>query len=74
MAEPQTSGRNWVKALQKRGWELMRTKGSHHYMRHPDTGDLVSIPCHGNIPLRRSIVQKLERMTGLSPVEVKELS
>ena len=33
---PRVTGRQVLKALQRAGFVLIRTKGSHHFMRHAD--------------------------------------
>ena len=39
------TGRQALKALQRAGFLLIRTKGSHHFMRHPD-GRSTVVPVH----------------------------
>jgi predicted RNA binding protein YcfA (HicA-like mRNA interferase family) len=39
------SGRQVIKALQRAGFIPMRTKGSHHFLRHPD-GRKTVVPVH----------------------------
>jgi len=36
--------REFIKKLEKAGFELVRVKGSHHQFKHPDTGKLVTVP------------------------------
>lgn len=33
-----------IKMIQKDGWQLVRTKGSHHHFKHPDKKGIVTIP------------------------------
>ncbi|MBU2026717.1 MAG: type II toxin-antitoxin system HicA family toxin, partial [Proteobacteria bacterium] len=33
---PSVTGSQLIKALRKLGFEVIRTKGSHHFLRHPD--------------------------------------
>jgi predicted RNA binding protein YcfA (HicA-like mRNA interferase family) len=42
---PRISGKKLVVALQKAGFEVIRTKGSHHFLRHPD-GRSTVVPVH----------------------------
>ncbi|OGO51394.1 MAG: hypothetical protein A2148_11620 [Chloroflexi bacterium RBG_16_68_14] len=43
------TGRQLVRALERLGWRVDRTKGSHHIMRHPEfRRTTLSIPVHGN--------------------------
>jgi predicted RNA binding protein YcfA (HicA-like mRNA interferase family) len=39
------TGRQALKALQRAGFILIRTKGSHHFVRHPD-GRATVVPIH----------------------------
>jgi len=39
------TGRQALKALQKAGFKVIRAKGSHHFLRHPD-GRATVIPIH----------------------------
>jgi len=42
---PQITGREVVSALRKAGFEGVRIKGSHHFLRHPDGRGTV-VPVH----------------------------
>jgi predicted RNA binding protein YcfA (HicA-like mRNA interferase family) len=37
-----------LRKLKKAGFEVIRTKGSAHYLRHPRTGRFTSVHVHGN--------------------------
>ena len=43
---PSVDGRKFIKALRKAGFEVIRIKGSHHFLRHSD-GRATVIPVHG---------------------------
>ncbi len=63
------SGRQIVAALLRRGWVVIRVRGSHHIMRSP-TGVLVVVPVHGNRDLTKALLQTLLRETGLRKEDV----
>jgi predicted RNA binding protein YcfA (HicA-like mRNA interferase family) len=42
---PRITGREVVSALRKAGFEVVRIKGSHHFLRHPDGRGTV-VPVH----------------------------
>lgn len=46
-------GREVLRRLRRAGFELVRTKGSAYYLRHPVTGRFTSVHVHGGdgIPL-----------------------
>lgn len=33
-----------IKLIKEDGWELVRTKGSHHHFKHPNKKGIVTIP------------------------------
>ena len=67
-------GREVLRKLNKAGFEVIRIKGSAHYLRHPRTGKLTSVHIHGNrdIPLGTLRAIVIEQ-AGLSPEEFNEL-
>lgn len=40
------SGDQTIKALERRGWRVHRTKGSHYAMEHPDFEPTIVVPRH----------------------------
>jgi len=54
------SGRNLIKILEKLGFELIRIKGSHHRMKHPD-GRVTTVPVHKNEDLPKGLLRKIIR-------------
>jgi len=60
---PSIDGRKFIKALRKAGFEVIRVKGSHHFLRHSD-GRSTVIPVHGKeiigIGLFRKILNDCE--------------
>jgi len=67
-------GREVLRKLKKVGFEIVRIKGSAHYLRNPRTGRLTSVHVHGNsdIPLGTLRAIVIEQ-AGLSPEEFNEL-
>jgi predicted RNA binding protein YcfA (HicA-like mRNA interferase family) len=47
------------------GWELRRTKGSHHQFKHPTKPGLVTIP-HPKKDLPQGTVNSIKKQAGLS--------
>ena len=43
---PRAKGREIVRALEKRGFVVDRTRGSHVFLKHPD-GRATAVPVHG---------------------------
>jgi predicted RNA binding protein YcfA (HicA-like mRNA interferase family) len=61
-----TSGRDVVRIIERRGWTLLRINGSHHI--YGKTGSIVrlSIPIHGNKPLKTGLLRHLAKLAELS--------
>jgi predicted RNA binding protein YcfA (HicA-like mRNA interferase family) len=64
------SGKDLARALEKKGWELKRVKGSHHIYVEEGNPIRVSIPIHGNRPLKTGLLSHLLKVTGLSENDV----
>lgn len=42
------SGKEVLRKLKKAGFEVVKTKGSAHYLKHRQTGRFTSVHIHGN--------------------------
>jgi predicted RNA binding protein YcfA (HicA-like mRNA interferase family) len=60
------SGRDFARLVERRGWELLRVSGSHHI--YGKTGSVVrlSIPIHGNRPLKIGLLRHLAKLAEIS--------
>jgi predicted RNA binding protein YcfA (HicA-like mRNA interferase family) len=60
------SGRDFARMVERRGWTLLRVNGSHHI--HGKSGSVVrlSIPIHGNKPLKAGLLRHLAKLADLS--------
>ena len=58
--QPVISGKDLIKLLQRMGFVLLRTNGSHHRLRHPD-GRVTTVPVHGNDDLPKGLLRKIIR-------------
>lgn len=56
------SGKDFAKLLEKKGWELRRTKGSHHIYAKADHPARISVPIHGNSPLKIGLLRHLMKV------------
>ena len=64
------SGKEFARLLEKKGWKLVRIKGSHHiYMKegHPAR---ISVPIHGNKPLKKGLLKHFMKIAGLEEEEL----
>ena len=62
----QLSGKEFAKLLERDGWRLLRVKGSHHIYCKEGSIVRISLPIHGNRPLRKGLLNHFMRMAGLS--------
>lgn len=46
------SGKEFARILEQRGWTLVRIKGSHHVYMLAGNPARISLPIHGNAPLK----------------------
>jgi predicted RNA binding protein YcfA (HicA-like mRNA interferase family) len=49
------TGRAFARLAERHGWRLMRISGSHHIYGKPGSIVRLSIPIHGNRPLKRGL-------------------
>jgi predicted RNA binding protein YcfA (HicA-like mRNA interferase family) len=59
-------------ALRRIGFEVLRTKGSHHFMRHPD-GRTTVVPVHSGETLGPGLLSKILRDTEQTRDELEDL-
>jgi predicted RNA binding protein YcfA (HicA-like mRNA interferase family) len=64
------SGREFALVVERRGWTLLRVSGSHHIYGKQDSSVRLSIPIHGNQPLKAGLLRHLAKMAGLSMDEL----
>jgi predicted RNA binding protein YcfA (HicA-like mRNA interferase family) len=66
------TGKALILALQKIGFEVLRIKGSHHFLRHPD-GRTTVVPVHSGETLGPGLLSKILRDTEQTRDELEEL-
>jgi len=69
---PRSSGKEAIAALHKLGFEVVRVKGSHHFMRHPD-GRATVIPVHRGETLGPGLMNKILHDCEVAPDEFRSL-
>ena len=65
------SGRELGKIVGKHGWNLIRFEGSHHIYGRPGDRNRLSIPVHGNRPLKIGLQAFLMKSAGLSSEDLE---
>ncbi len=61
--------REVVRALQRAGYIIHETTGSHVHLKHPVRPGRVTIPYHGRFDLPKHIVKSIVRQAGLTNEE-----
>ncbi len=69
---PRVTGRQALKALLKAGFILIRTKGSHHFVRHPD-GRATVVPVHASETLGPGLFNRILKDAEIERDEFDEL-
>ncbi len=69
---PALTGRQLIDALSGAGFQVIRTKGSHHFLRHPD-GRTTVIPVHSGEIIGPGLRSKILRDCQLSRGELQTL-
>jgi len=69
---PAPTGSELVRALRKLGFEVVRTRGSHRFLRHPD-GRVTVVPVHRGETLGRGLLAQILRDCELSKEDLHDL-
>jgi len=56
------SGREFARIVERRGWRLLRIAGSHHIYGKQGSIVRLSIPIHGNRPLKTGLLRHLAKL------------
>jgi predicted RNA binding protein YcfA (HicA-like mRNA interferase family) len=62
------SGKEFARLLESGGWALLRMRGSHHIYGKADSTARLSVPVHGNRPLKKGLQRHLMKIAGLADV------
>jgi predicted RNA binding protein YcfA (HicA-like mRNA interferase family) len=60
------SGRDFARIIERRGWILLRVNGSHHIYGKTGSVVRISVPIHGNKPLKTGLLWHLAKLAELS--------
>jgi predicted RNA binding protein YcfA (HicA-like mRNA interferase family) len=60
------SGKELARLLERHGWSLLRVVGSHHVYGKVGSSVRLSVPIHGNKPLKVGLLRHLLKMAGLT--------
>jgi len=62
---PSISGKDLLKFLKKKGFEVIRVKGSHHFLKH-ENGNCTTVPVHKNENIGIGLLLKILRDCDIS--------
>ena len=71
-ALPVLSGQQLVRALERSGWQVVRQRGSHVRMKHPERKSPVTVPLHREI--KRGTLTGILNDAGLDGSELRRLA
>jgi len=64
------SGKAFCRLLEAKGWELKRITGSHHIYTKAGCPFRISVPVHGNSPLKIGLQKHLMKLAGIDESEL----
>jgi predicted RNA binding protein YcfA (HicA-like mRNA interferase family) len=64
------SGREFARLVERHDWRLLRVNGSHHIYGKTGTVVRLSIPIHGNKPLKNGLLRQLLKMAEIPESEI----
>jgi len=65
------SGRDFARMIERRGWQLLRVSGSHHIYGKPGSVVRLSVPIHGNRPLKTGLLRHLAKLAEIGDDELR---
>jgi predicted RNA binding protein YcfA (HicA-like mRNA interferase family) len=60
------SGKEFTKILERKGWSLLRIQGSHHIYGKSGSDVRLSVPVHGNQPIKIGLLKYLMKQAGIT--------
>ena len=69
---PRLRGQQLITALQKAGFQVIRVKGSHHFLRHPD-GRCTIVPVHRGEVIGPGLMSQIIRECDMTRDELLKL-
>jgi predicted RNA binding protein YcfA (HicA-like mRNA interferase family) len=69
---PAITGQRLIKALRELGFEVIRRKGSHNFLRHAD-GRCTVVPVHAGETIGRGLLSQIIRDCEITAEELKKI-
>ena len=64
------SGKDFVRLLQQKGWQLARINDSHHIFTKPGRRERIIVPVHGNQSLKIGLLRHQMKIAGIEESEL----
>jgi predicted RNA binding protein YcfA (HicA-like mRNA interferase family) len=64
------TGKDLIRAIEKRGWSLLLISGSHYIYGKPGSNVRLSVPLHSSKPLKTGLARHLLKLAEIDPDEV----
>jgi len=64
------SGKRFCRLLKSKGWDLKRISGSHHIYTKAGSTARISVPVHGNTPLKIGLQTHLMKIAEIDESEL----
>ena len=68
---PSITGSRLIKSLKKLGFEVVRKKGSHNFLQHPD-GRCTVVPVHAGETIGRGLMSQIMRDCEITAEDLKK--
>jgi predicted RNA binding protein YcfA (HicA-like mRNA interferase family) len=69
---PRLTGRELIRAIERAGFQVVRIRGSHYFLRHAN-GKATVVPVHAGETIGPGLLQKVLRDCDLSVEELEKL-
>jgi predicted RNA binding protein YcfA (HicA-like mRNA interferase family) len=66
------SGKELTRILEKDGWKLARVRGSHHVYIKEGRVERISVPIHGNRPLKIGLLRHFLKLAGIKEADLSK--
>jgi len=66
----QVSGKRFCRILELNGWDLQRIKGSHHVYGKEGVENKITVPVHGNKPIKIGLLRYFLKVSGIKEEEL----
>ena len=64
------SGGAFIRIIERHGWKLLRISGSHHIYGKEGSVVRLSVPVHGNKPLKIGLLRHLMRLADVAEADL----